>query len=743
MTTFNTEPIPAGGVPALDGVGVLAGAGTGFLGSNEQCAYQIVWGYSDVNGNLILGNPSERILVVNATGGADNVTLTFSVPQLVTSSGPFWFYQIYRTPQTVFSATPADNVPPGAEPQLAAQLPISAAQVTAGSVTFTDVTTDALLGAALYTNPSQQGATQTNDRPPYCADMCFFSQMMFYANATSLYSIQLTLISAGAPNGIQIGDTVSVDYGSGSLSFTGATSQNNAAQQFAIVTTGTVAQNIDATARNIVACLNANAATTNVYAFYVSGYSDLPGKILFQNVGYPPLGFNIGSSRGSAWLEFEGSVGFSAAASNDATPNGIYVSKVGQPEAVPLTNLILVGGGDQPILRVLPLRDRVIVLKTDGVWVITGSTPDALSVTLLDSTIICIGVESARLLNNSVYCLSQQGVVSITESGVTIQSRAIESDLLSLTGPNFTNFQKCCFGIAYESERLFILAMPTNTTDTYGTQAFCYNWITNIWTRWPIDIGTGIVNPFDNTLYLGRPLVKLGNTQEQVNKERKNYNYTDYMDDQFSVTVTAVDPTKTILTLHLSGALSGSLFPPLTLVGTYIDQTINGVEYMAIITAFDKTSGNATVDLQNSTTPGTIIPWTVGAATIDVPIPIAVTYAPLTGGFPHYLKSFGRLNYWFNNGNFPSITAGFISDSMAGPSQVLNTLISGGYGFGPYNANPYGGTFNYPQSLQTLVPVDSSLARWIMPILQLSFPQARFSCLGVTASYDIVSDVSG
>lgn len=724
LSAYNSEPILAGVPPGLDGSGVLAGSGTGFLGSDEQCAYQIVFGYVDTNGNLLLGNPTPRISIVNQTGGSDNVTLTFSVPQGLTTN---YFYQIYRTPQTTFSATPSLNVPPGAEPQLAAQANLTSGQLSAFQVTVTDVTTDALLGAALYTNPSQEGALQTNDQPPFAADACLFSQMMFYANLVTRRTAEVSLISVGAPNGIQIGDTITVN----GVVFTGAASQNNAAQQFAIVTTGTVAQNIDTTTRNLVSCININAGATGVYAFYISGANQLPGLIEFEGVYVIETAgnFSVISSRGAAFSPVLPSSGTGFTLTNDTLPNGIYVSKLAQPEATPAVNLIFVGGGDQPILRVLPLQDRVIVLKTDGVFVITGTTPSTLSITLLDSTIICIGKSTARLLNNSVYCLSQQGVVSVTASGVTIQSRAIESDLLSLTALTYTRqpFSTIANSIAYESERLYILMMPSVATDTYGTQAFCYNWITNAWTRWPIAISTGLVNPADNKLYCGMPL----NQNAYIYQERKNYLYTDFMDDQFPVTITGV----TGLVVSLSST-------PLTAwIGYGLDQTNAGI---AIITAVDTVHNTVTVSLQLSTTPNSAIPWVAGAATIDVPIPGALTYCPITAGFAHYMKNWSRINYWINNGNLALINVGFISD-ITGPgiTQYLQANTIGAYGFGPYGPNPYGGSYNFPQAIQTLVTTNESFSHWIEPVITISFPQVRLSCLGVSITYDIVADATG
>jgi hypothetical protein len=733
LQAYSSTPVFAGVPAGLDGTGVLAGSGSGFLGAAFQCAYQIVFGYTDLNGNLNLGAPSERILVVNSTGGSDNVTLTFTVPQGLSTS---YFYQIYRTPQTAYSATPSLNVPPGAEPQLSAQFNLTSGQVSALSVTYTDVTTDALLGAALYTNPSQEGALQSNDQPPFALDMCVYSQMMFYANCQTIQSVELSMISVGSPNGVQVGDTITVN----GITFTAANSQNNASQEFQVTTGGTVASNIDATARALIQCINANAASTFVYAIYLSGYGDLPGLIDLQGINLTTSVFYVTASRGGAFYPTLPSTGTTFGSSNDQVPNGIYVSKLGQPEAVPAVNLLFVGGGDQPIYRVLPLRDEVIVLKSDGVYVITGSSPSTLSITLLDSTIICIAPDSARLLNNSVYCLSQQGVVSITESGVTIQSRAIESDLLSLAAQTYTNnsFTNMVYGISYESERLYILCMPTATTDKLATQEFCYNWVTNSWTKWTMDVLAGVVNPYDNVLYLSRPITN----NNYIYQERKTYTYADFFDDQYPVTITniaAVSNNQQVITLQAGSGISTSW------VGYGLDQTINGTDYIAIIDAVNVGANTITIDYLNTSMPGATIPWALTTAAVDVPIQITYQQCPITAGFPHYVKEWGRVNYWFNSGNFTQITSYIYTDANYGSPGTIQSLLmqgfGGGYGFDPYGSSSYGGSYNYMGSIQTLSPIGQG--RFIVPQLSLAFPQARFSCMGVTASYDIVSDVTG
>lgn len=723
ITSPSMVPIIAGVPPGLDGSAVLAGAGSGFLGSSTQCAYQIVFGYVDANGNLNLGSPSERILIVNAGGGSDNVNVTFTVPTGLTTS---YFYQIYRTPQTTFSVTPSQNVPPGAEPQLAGQFQLTAGQITALSVTVTDVTPDVLLGAALYTNPSQQGALQTNTQPPFANDACLFSQMMFYANTQTVQTLAFSLISVGAPNGVQLNDTITVN----GITFTAKAAQNNAAQQFLFVTTGTIAQNIDATARNLINCINANFATTAVYAIYLSGFNQLPGLIQLQTGLGTAIAFSqffVTASRGGSFSPVIPPSGTTFGSSNDATPNAFYASKVGQPEAVPPVNITFVGGGDQPIFRILPLRDRVIVSKSDGVFVVTGSTPQNLSVTLLDSTIICVAPESARVLNNSVYLFSQQGVVSITESGVTIQSRAIEGDLLKFLSIPYTSPTTLSLinAVTYESERLYILNLPTVISDVYPSQAFCYNWVTNVWTHWPLGLSAGFINPFNNKLYASRG--DLGSNF--VFAERKTYTYEDYYDDQVTVTFNSINtPSATQQVLGITTTPSASW------VGWGVTQTVLGTLYTAIIVAVNVGAKTITIDLTNSTTPGTVIPWNfLSNPTIENPIPITLQYLPMTGNFPHYVKTWGRINFWFYAGNFQRITAGFTSD-INGPTPVTEPIQANV----PANVSAAG----FAMPIQSLVPAANSMARWIMPELVIAFPRARLSCLGVTASYEIESDVT-
>jgi len=137
-------------------------------------------------------------------------------------------------------------------------------------------------------------------------------------------------------------------------------------------------------------------------------------------------------------------------------------------------------------------------------------------------------------MNNQIFALTTQGVVTISENGVTIMSRPIEGDLLDLLAINPTVLVNHAFSVAYESQRAFYLFLPTIATDTGPTQYFRYNTITNNWTRGTLAKSCGGVNPFDDKLYLGDP------DNKWLDQERKSLTSWDYADYVNTYAISAV-----------------------------------------------------------------------------------------------------------------------------------------------------------------------------------------------------------
>lgn len=712
IDTITNNPYLAGGVPALDLTLALNGM-SGFLDDTSETAYRITWVYTDSNGNLVEGNPSMSATISNNSGDAANVDVNFTIPSVVTTS---YTYRIYRTLQTG-----SLSISPGNTFQLAYQAQPTGAEIIAKTITVTDVTPDVLLGTTLYTSPSQQGEFQTNDPPPLAHDLCFFLGMMFYANCSTIQQFFVNVISVGSPSGIQEDDTISL-VGTVTHTYTGKSSNDFTVGEFEVVTSGSVSENIDQTTRNLVSAINRDPNNSEFYAYYVSGFDQLPGQVLIKARNLSHGVFTAVSSRGGAFSPALPSSGTTYASSNNQVLNGIYVSKVNQPEAVPVVNLIFVGSGDQPIYRVYALRDAVVAEAAGGIFRITGSSPNSLAVTPFDNTVIQYGIDTGQPLNNSVYSNTTQGIISVTESGSQIMSRNIEGEILRLSAPSlYTNFLSQAFSISYESDRKYIYCLPAQPTDESATLQYVYNWITQSWTNWDLNITAGVVNPADNLLYIA-------GEDGQVLQERKSFTLTDYVDREYAVTITAAS-LYTVTLNDVSNAVVGYTLAQ--------NVTTGSVELESVITAVNTLNNTVTVSdlLGWYTTPG-------NPAAIYQPISSAVTYSPLTCGYPNYIKRFTPvMQFIFSQSNFDFVTVGFSTDFFPSEETVdITPVLIGGFGTFPFGTLPFGVSTVPLQMINTYLTKNTTQAHWLNISVSLEQAFQNISLNGISGFYDIVAE---
>lgn len=222
LSGINTDPpIPAGAPAGLDTATIVsAQVSSGFLNAQSQCAYSVVWGYTDESNLQIVGAPSFAAYAANtqSAGGSNNanVDLVISIPPFVeqTQSLP-WFYQIYRTPNTG-----SLTVPPGNNYQLVTQLNTDGTDYSNHYVSFSDTVLDSLLGASLYTDDGQPDVGNPFGQPPLAKDAAYFSSMAFYANYSTLQNVLLTLDAVGASAGIQVGDTIGITDSTSATTYT-------------------------------------------------------------------------------------------------------------------------------------------------------------------------------------------------------------------------------------------------------------------------------------------------------------------------------------------------------------------------------------------------------------------------------------------------------------------------------------------------------------------------------------------
>lgn len=757
LDAYNATPRRAGAPRGLDIQASLTGS-SGFLALNYRAAYRVVWGYEDSNGNLVLGAPSQAESIKNTGATSANVSLTFTIPDGVTTS---WFYQVYRTEQIDNSSS---DVEPPEEYALVEEGNPDSTAISNGYVTITDITPDELRGTDLYTNVnSGEGIALANLEPPLCKDVAVFRGYTFFLNTTSKHRYFLDLIGVGSSNGLQLNDTLTV----GGTTFTAKATATPASGYFRLyypisftfvdgdVNVGTdtitenahglqdgdpvvlsnsggalptglsaattyfvvgatantfqlsttlggsavnitaaagggthtltlnrsTSQNIRETARSLIHAIN-RSATATVYATYLSGPDDKPGMLLLEERSIGGSSFAVTSSRSTCWSPSLPTSGTTESSTNDAAPNGVSWSKGSQPEAVPLPYQLKAGSKEKAILRGIALRDRLIILKEDGVYSLTGTDPSNFVVEELDGTVVLVAPDSAVVLSNQIFCLSTQGVVSISDSSVQVRSWDIEKTLLELQGVNPSVLAAESFGVSYESERKYLLFVPSSAGDIAPTQCFVYNTFTNAWTRWPLSKKCGGVNPTNDRLYLGDA------DSNTVDQERKSYSYSDYVDYGFAATVSAVSGRT--LTISLSDQIEEG------------DIVYQSSSVYSVVASVDTVAGTVTTESTASFTPGTV----------DVlkAISTRIKWAPISLGNPGILKQFTEVAGLFSQPFYGEAVVNFSTDlSPAVESETMTGVSLGQWGLFPWGQAPWGGS-GQRRPYRVMVPITKQRA---------------------------------
>lgn len=762
LDVLTATPKPAGVVRALGGDGIISGT-PGFLADQTAVAYRMVWGYRDANQNLLLGAPSQRLIVANGSGNSADVSLTFQIPDTITTD---YFYQIYRS-----NATAGLTDEPSDELQLVIEGNPTSGEITAKEFTVIDSTPYSLMRTTLYTSPSQQGIANSNNPPPFAFDMDLFKGCAFYANTTQKQQLSIALLSVGSPSFsyvsetgdvtntspiiTSIGDTsdlragmrvigtgipantviVSVDsstqvtlsedatatnsgvslefqdrFSIGGVDYWGGSTQNPATNTFEIETGSSPGVNINTTAINLVAVINVSPSNTSIYAYYISGIEDLPGQILFEErlIGGAP--FSATSTQGNSFSPPLPVSGSSISSNNEARQNRVYVSKPSQVEAVPAYRFFDIGSANFPIQRVVALRDGIFFFKQDGIYRISGETFESFTVTLLDNTVVLRVPESAVPFNNQVFCFTTQGICAVTDSGVKIMSVPIENQLLELASEQYVNFASASFGVAYESARMYMFFTVTREDDTFATQAFIYNSLTDSWSRWIMNRTCGIVNPTVNKLFMAQA------DTGQILIERKSYTRDDYADEEYPVIINSVD-SDTQITLDDATVVQIGM----TLIQGPRDAYVEDVQDN-IVTI--------------TPTPG----LEPGAAIVYTPIENKIEWVPLDIDNPGILKQFSELTLFFKNAAFREIEGGFSTNVSPGSAVVpITNMNLGGWGTFPWGQTEWGGAPTGQVALRTYVPRDKQRASWLTLYLRTNEAFTGFSLQGVSLIFNPMS----
>lgn len=330
---------------------------------------------------------------------------------------------------------------------------------------------------------------------------------------------------------------------------------------------------------------------------------------------------------------------------NNEQVHAVYYSKYQEPEAVPLLNYVYVGARNKAILRIVPLRDRLYVFKEDGIYTITGNAPN-LRVDEFDLTCRLVAPDSVVAVNNSLYALTNKGVVVINEAGVGIISDDIKDTIDTSLSPAVLSVTKVqSWGAAYESENLYLLGVPTASSDTAPAVVLVYNVLERAWTKWLLSEWFAAVDPTTDKLCFST------GTSQYHRNERKAYTYADYADVEASVTLSVVSGT----------TLTFSISTPST-VGDVIVQGSAKSVITSVVSGTVVTVAEAV--------------FSTGAATIMGGYHVTLEYAPQFAGAPHLHKQFSEATLHFNKANINNFTATFKTDlATSATSVTLSTSV--------------------------------------------------------------------
>lgn len=734
LATVTGTPIPAGIPQGLGGTYTLIPATTGNVIQNGfKTAYRIIWGYTDANNNLIIGAPSPRIPVVNTSGATQDVELTFAIPDQITSTT--YFYQIYRAEEVATPQEPLDEM------YLVDQINLTAQNLVDGFVVFQDHVSVNDLGATIYTAPSQQGIQNSYFQPPFCKDIGTFENVNFYANTKTKQIILLTLtkvlatgfgyfavtgdLTAGSQLIINVSDTSNIQIGQlltgpGLLPNTFVLGKTLNTITISVAANATITSSFIArdfisinsefyyasdTNDSINLYFNVNtdieSATINFvnlvndvspsFNAYYLGIGEIDkGAFEIEALTFAEPTFTVNSSQPTAFIAT-----LPQNSTDEEFGNRLYLSLPELHESVPFGNYIDIGTKEFYIQRILFLRDSWYVFKSDGsIYKGVGSTIDTVSVRLFNSNAKLRGILLPAILDNNIFCFSDQGVIVVNDNGIETISYPIERELFKISKVRNTSFETVSFGIGYETDRKYIMFCTTEPDDAVATQAYVFNILTKGWARLERDASTGFWNRSQDRLFLGT---------DEVWKERKEYNVTDFSNREVAMIVTGVSGDQVTV-----GSVAGIS------VGWSLYQVIPGGYVKAKITAIN--------GLVLTVSRGTFL---VGDATAYEPIDFGFTYVPQHYGDFVHNKQHQELTHYVENVTFESFNQTISNEDQANPDTDTLTPKD--------SANPL-------QYIRSYIPRNQTRSNWLNITIEQVEACTNLEYLGYTIQGEVISE---
>lgn len=650
--------------------------------------------------------------IFDASAGKDYyVQLKFTVPDGIVSGDK---YEIFRT---LLSGDVV--VDPGVDLMGVAKKEVTADELTAGTVEFSDTVWDVSLGDYLYTNPGQETISQRNTRPPRANDIVEFRGHMFAADLTYKSEKEIHLDEI---KDISNGDSISIEADGSTLTYKFSAEEAIAGREFQLFTTeATTEENIEETAHSLVRTINRDPNNTLIYAHYASGELDPSGKVLIRARRINIDGFFLIASSAAVGDSFKEEIPTSGEAfksGEDNIPNGLAYSKVLEPDAMPKANVIYVGSKNEPIQRIFGLKTSLIILKGDGVFRLSGNTPSTFVLEDLDPAIRFFAPNAAAVLNDSVYCLSTQGILRIGDNGTNIVSFPIDDQVKNI--PSYMGYEKHSFIVTNEENKRLVVFTQKTSGDMGAKIGWVYNYLTQGWTTWTKDVTCGASLRGKREMYLG------SGADRYVLKERVGTaarNSGDYMDEDIPVVNVAGGSVvlnadgKQVSQIEFYYGAAGEYYYQgkyplragfmLKVVKASADDYQAKLTWSSKIASFTTYPGSInqfTVQLEDNI--GSI-PYTASCS-VSLPIDSVVEWAPNGIGLSELPKQFTYAIITMESGTTLTNELGFYSDAVPAAEWVGGIKLDtpGGWGRRAWGTSGWG-----DEDTTAVVPLISAVPR--------------------------------
>lgn len=472
LQLYNTGLLPTDAT--ITQISAVATGSSDLLVSGQQVAYKVVTTITDPNGVIVRSRPSGAVTFV--ASGSVSPSITISHKGFVANAAAIRTIELYRT--RVFPSTAQVDD----EYQLVATR--TPAPGSTSSLSITDKVPDISRSTTLYTSPSRGGIENANDRPPAAACVERFRTSLFFGNTVGPQRVTLSYSPSGAnlagsATGIGVRETTGTTV-NGNANIT-AVANTTGVQVGMRVTTATSALYYTVTAIagstvTVTPALNANQTAQQV-RFYdavsIDGASTIlgtgfstafsfwttSGALTWSDAAVkdsytayeitPPVAGSTQTvvieriTRGGAPFVVKAThgdemnpayplttAGTGTSSTNDVYPHGLSWSEPDEPEHVPPKNFARVGDAGKAILALVATKDRLLIWKEDGLFMLTGDTSKNFGIYPLDTTCLCILPGSVKRLQNTVYALTNLGLVAVDDTGsVQVVSRSIQNEI--------------------------------------------------------------------------------------------------------------------------------------------------------------------------------------------------------------------------------------------------------------------------------------------------------------------------